>query len=182
MVSQAIAEGDVRRINYFVAQKYVEALKAMADSPNQKMLLMPMEAAGMIGSLAGIAELAKEALPSRASRRGAPGATPGRRAAHATLTRDPQRIRDMRHGKSVDNYGWWLLALVLIGAEMIAPGYFLLWIGIAAGRDGRGHAARARRCLRSRRRRVRRCSPSSRARSTGSSSGRSPSSATTSRC
>jgi membrane protein implicated in regulation of membrane protease activity len=33
----------------------------------------------------------------------------------------------------VDNYGWWLLALVLIAAEMIAPGYFLLWIGIAAG-------------------------------------------------
>ncbi|TCO36848.1 NfeD family protein [Dokdonella fugitiva] len=36
----------------------------------------------------------------------------------------------------VDNYGWWLLALVLIGAEMIAPGYFLLWIGIAAGAMG----------------------------------------------
>jgi membrane protein implicated in regulation of membrane protease activity len=33
----------------------------------------------------------------------------------------------------VNNYGWWLLALVLIGAEMIAPGYFMLWIGIAAG-------------------------------------------------
>ena len=33
----------------------------------------------------------------------------------------------------IDNYGWWLLALILIGAEMIAPGYFLLWIGIAAG-------------------------------------------------
>jgi membrane protein implicated in regulation of membrane protease activity len=33
----------------------------------------------------------------------------------------------------IDNYGWWLLALVLIGAEMIAPGYFMLWIGIAAG-------------------------------------------------
>jgi membrane protein implicated in regulation of membrane protease activity len=33
----------------------------------------------------------------------------------------------------VNNYGWWLLALVLIGAEMILPGYFLLWIGIAAG-------------------------------------------------
>ena len=32
----------------------------------------------------------------------------------------------------VDNYGWWLLALVLVAAEMIAPGYFLLWIGIAA--------------------------------------------------
>lgn len=36
----------------------------------------------------------------------------------------------------VDNYGWWLLALVLIGAEMVAPGYFLLWIGIAAGAMG----------------------------------------------
>ncbi|WP_395682200.1 NfeD family protein [Dokdonella sp.] len=36
----------------------------------------------------------------------------------------------------VDNYGWWVLALVLIGAEMIAPGYFLLWIGIAAGLMG----------------------------------------------
>lgn len=33
----------------------------------------------------------------------------------------------------VNNYGWWLLALVLIAAEMLAPGYFLLWIGIAAG-------------------------------------------------
>jgi hypothetical protein len=33
----------------------------------------------------------------------------------------------------INNYGWWLLALVLIGAEMIAPGYFLLWIGVAAG-------------------------------------------------
>ena len=33
----------------------------------------------------------------------------------------------------VDNYGWWLLALLLVGAEMIAPGYFMLWIGIAAG-------------------------------------------------
>jgi hypothetical protein len=33
----------------------------------------------------------------------------------------------------LNNYGWWLLALVLIGAEMVAPGYFMLWIGIAAG-------------------------------------------------
>jgi membrane protein implicated in regulation of membrane protease activity len=36
----------------------------------------------------------------------------------------------------IDNYGWWLLALVLVAAEMIAPGYFLLWIGIAAGAMG----------------------------------------------
>jgi regulator of protease activity HflC (stomatin/prohibitin superfamily) len=57
MVSQAIAKGDVQAINYFVAQKYVEALKEFANSPNQKTLLLPMETTGVLGSLAGIAEL-----------------------------------------------------------------------------------------------------------------------------
>lgn len=65
MVSAAIAEGDVQAINYFIAQKYVEAFKEMATSPNQKLVLMPMEASGVIGSIAGIAELAKQALGSR---------------------------------------------------------------------------------------------------------------------
>jgi regulator of protease activity HflC (stomatin/prohibitin superfamily) len=62
LVSDAIASGDVNALNYFVANKYVEALKEMAHSPNQKMLLLPMEATGIIGSLAGIAELAKESF------------------------------------------------------------------------------------------------------------------------
>src|SRR5688572_2438923 len=62
MVSQAIAGGNVQAINYFVAQKYIEAFKALAEAPNQKFVMMPMESAGVIGSLAGIAELAKEAL------------------------------------------------------------------------------------------------------------------------
>jgi regulator of protease activity HflC (stomatin/prohibitin superfamily) len=62
LVSNAIASGDVNALNYFVANKYVEALKEMAHSPNQKMLLLPVEATGIIGSLAGIAELAKESL------------------------------------------------------------------------------------------------------------------------
>ncbi|HET6395525.1 MAG TPA: SPFH domain-containing protein [Pseudoxanthomonas sp.] len=62
MVSDAIAEGDVQAINYFVAQKYVEAFKELATAPNQKFVLMPMEASGVIGSIAGIAELAREAL------------------------------------------------------------------------------------------------------------------------
>ncbi|RDJ00254.1 SPFH/Band 7/PHB domain protein [Dyella solisilvae] len=62
MVSDAIASGNVNALNYFVANKYVEALKEMARSPNQKMLLLPMEATGILGSLAGIAELAKESL------------------------------------------------------------------------------------------------------------------------
>ncbi|MGQ4661563.1 SPFH domain-containing protein [Lysobacter sp. F6437] len=59
MVSTAIAQGDVQAINYFVAQKYVEALKDFAASPNQKLLMLPMETTGVLGSLAGIAELAK---------------------------------------------------------------------------------------------------------------------------
>ncbi|KAF1694284.1 SPFH domain-containing protein [Pseudoxanthomonas koreensis] len=62
MVSDAIAQGDVQAINYFVAQKYVEAFKELATAPNQKFVLMPMEASGVIGSIAGIAELAREAL------------------------------------------------------------------------------------------------------------------------
>ncbi|PWK84704.1 SPFH domain-containing protein [Fulvimonas soli] len=62
MVSEAIAGGNVNALNYFVANKYVEALKEMANSPNQKMLLLPIEATGVLGSLAGIAELARESL------------------------------------------------------------------------------------------------------------------------
>ncbi|AMJ55967.1 MULTISPECIES: SPFH domain-containing protein [Stenotrophomonas] len=62
MVSDAIANGSVQAINYFIAQKYVEAFSELASSPNQKLVLMPMETSGVIGSIAGIAELAKEAL------------------------------------------------------------------------------------------------------------------------
>jgi regulator of protease activity HflC (stomatin/prohibitin superfamily) len=51
----------VQAINYFVAQKYIEAFKALAEAPNQKFVMMPMESSGVIGSLGGIAELAKEA-------------------------------------------------------------------------------------------------------------------------
>jgi regulator of protease activity HflC (stomatin/prohibitin superfamily) len=59
MVSDAIAGGDINAINYFVATKYVEALKEMAHSSNQKLLMLPFEASGILGSLAGIAEIAK---------------------------------------------------------------------------------------------------------------------------
>ena len=61
-VSRAIREGDTQAINYFVAQRYVEALQAAASAPNGKLVLMPLEAAGVIGSIAGIAEIAREAL------------------------------------------------------------------------------------------------------------------------
>lgn len=60
MVSEAIAKGDIQAINYFVAQKYVDALKSIASAPNNKIVLMPLEASSVIGSLAGIAELTKK--------------------------------------------------------------------------------------------------------------------------
>ncbi|MEE9493967.1 MAG: SPFH domain-containing protein [Gammaproteobacteria bacterium] len=59
MVSEAIAKGDLNAINYFVATKYVDALQAIASAPNEKLVLMPLEAGNVIGSLAGIGELAK---------------------------------------------------------------------------------------------------------------------------
>lgn len=68
MVSDAIAGGNVQAINYFVAQKYIEAFKELAQAPNQKFVMMPMESSGIIGSLGGIAELAKEAMGKNASK------------------------------------------------------------------------------------------------------------------
>jgi len=62
MVSEAIAQGDVQAINYFVANNYVDALKELASAPNQKVLMMPVEASSLIGSVAGIAEITKSAF------------------------------------------------------------------------------------------------------------------------
>lgn len=60
MVSDAIAQGDSRAINYFVAQKYVEALGQLAESNNNKVMMIPLEASSVIGSIAGIGEIAKD--------------------------------------------------------------------------------------------------------------------------
>jgi len=65
MVSVAIADGDIQAINYFVANKYVEALKGIASAPNQKTLFMPLEAGSLIGAIGGIAELARSASEDR---------------------------------------------------------------------------------------------------------------------
>ena len=59
MVSDAIRDGDVQALNYFVATKYTEALQAIGAADNQKLVLMPIEASSLIGSLAGIGELTK---------------------------------------------------------------------------------------------------------------------------
>ena len=67
-VSEAIAKGNVQAINYFVAQKYVDALGAFAQSSNQKILFLPLEASSVIGSIGGVAEIAREAFSSGGDR------------------------------------------------------------------------------------------------------------------
>ncbi|CAI8880601.1 SPFH domain-containing protein [Methylocaldum szegediense] len=67
MVSEAIGKGDVQAINYFVAQKYVEALQNLAAAENNKIILMPLEASSVIGALSGIGEITKEAFSKKAS-------------------------------------------------------------------------------------------------------------------
>ncbi len=62
LVSTAIANGDVQAINYFVANNYIKALEALAQSPNQKILMMPLDATSILGSIGGIAEIAREAF------------------------------------------------------------------------------------------------------------------------
>src|SRR5215211_2979951 len=64
MVSEAVARGDVAALNYFVAEKYLEAFGKLAQSPNQKVLIIPMEASSVLGSLAGIGEIAKATFGS----------------------------------------------------------------------------------------------------------------------
>jgi regulator of protease activity HflC (stomatin/prohibitin superfamily) len=59
LVSEAIAKGQVASINYFIADKYLRALTEIAHSPNQKVLMLPIEASSVLGSLGGIAEIAR---------------------------------------------------------------------------------------------------------------------------
>jgi regulator of protease activity HflC (stomatin/prohibitin superfamily) len=61
-VSEAIAKGDVNAINYFIAQKYVDAFAELARSPQAKTVIVPADMAGITGSIAGIAELVKTAI------------------------------------------------------------------------------------------------------------------------
>ncbi|MEJ2123043.1 MAG: SPFH/Band 7/PHB domain protein, partial [Alphaproteobacteria bacterium] len=70
MVSEAIAAGNVQAINYFVANNYVDALKELASAPNQKVLMLPVEASSVIGSVAGITEIAREAFKDGAGGNG----------------------------------------------------------------------------------------------------------------
>ena len=62
VVSSAIASGDINAINYFVATKYIESLKEIASSGNDKVVFMPLESSSVIGAIGGITELVKKAV------------------------------------------------------------------------------------------------------------------------
>jgi len=62
MVSEAIASGDIQAVNYFVATKYTEALSTIGSANNQKVVMLPLDTTSLLGSVAGIAEIAKTAL------------------------------------------------------------------------------------------------------------------------
>jgi len=87
MVSEAIANGNAQAINYFVAQKYVDAVKEFATSPNAKTILFPVEATQLIGTLGGIGELAREALQAPTVRTAAAAA----RVSRAPTPTEPGR-------------------------------------------------------------------------------------------
>ncbi|MFJ5444245.1 SPFH domain-containing protein [Pectobacterium sp. CHL-2024] len=65
MVSEAIAAGNIQAINYFVAQKYTDALQQIGSSNNSKVIMMPLEASNLMGAIGGIAELVKDSKESR---------------------------------------------------------------------------------------------------------------------
>lgn len=77
MVSEAIAGGNTQAVNYFVALKYVEAFADLAKAPNQKFVLMPMEASSLVGTLGGIGELAKSVFGDDAPNGAGPGSGAG---------------------------------------------------------------------------------------------------------
>jgi regulator of protease activity HflC (stomatin/prohibitin superfamily) len=79
LVSNAISDGNIQAVNYFIAQQYMDALKKLAASPNQKVWMLPMETSGVIASLGGIADLMREAGGPVLAKRPAPppqGRTP----------------------------------------------------------------------------------------------------------
>ncbi|MGL4490946.1 MAG: SPFH domain-containing protein [Rhizobiaceae bacterium] len=78
MVSEAIAKGDVQAINYFVAQKYTEAMGKIGSAPNSKIVLMPMEGASLIGSLGGIGAIAREVFGTADAPKAPPAAVRNR--------------------------------------------------------------------------------------------------------
>ncbi len=105
MVSSAIASGDIQAINYFVAQKYTDALQQIGAANNSKVVLMPLDASSLMGSIAGISELIKKALA----------------------------IGKIMIGMILihPHLFWLSLGGLLLAAEMLGGSGYLLWSGVA---------------------------------------------------
>lgn len=106
MVSEAIAAGDIQAVNYFVAQKYTEALQHIGSSNNSKVVMMPLDASSLMGSIAGIAELVKDSASER-------------KIMIAMILVHPHIF-------------WLSLGGLLLAAEMLGGNGYLLWSGVAA--------------------------------------------------
>ena len=143
VVSAAVAKGDVASLNYFVAQKYLEAFGKFAQSPNQKTLIIPMEAMSVLGSLAGIGEIAKATFGTdgsggggRRRRQAARAAQPDRAVRlHDARLYAAEKLREramMEFLVSLTVWHWLIAAAVFFVLELIAPGAFMLWLGLSA--------------------------------------------------
>ena len=124
VVSEAIAKGNVQAINYFVANNYIGALKALAEAKNQKVLILPLEATSVIGAIAGVAEIAREAFGDR----GGNSASPPSPAKQPLATRRASvpaalflRSREPTHdGSALFTLGpwtWMIIAAILFVLE-----------------------------------------------------------------
>ncbi|HKG01294.1 MAG TPA: SPFH domain-containing protein [Xanthobacteraceae bacterium] len=91
MVSEAVARGDVAALNYFVAEKYLRAFTQLAQSPNQKILMLPIEAVNVLGSLAGIGEIARETFGGGGGDGKAPRRPTGPAAGSGLRTERPEQ-------------------------------------------------------------------------------------------
>ncbi len=65
MVSRAVKDGDPQALNYFIAQKYVDSLMEIGKAENSKLIMMPLDATGLVGSVGGITELVKSLSPGK---------------------------------------------------------------------------------------------------------------------
>jgi membrane protein implicated in regulation of membrane protease activity len=138
VVSKAIAAGDIQAIQFFLGQKYVEALQAIGASQNSKLVLMPLEAAGVTGAIAGIGELLRTmGSQGRPQNRpeGGPPSGPRRRAPERALGRDGDSASMI--AQAFDwTWAWIIAGAIIAGLEIVVPGVFLLWIGIGAVATG----------------------------------------------
>ena len=138
MVSEAIAKGDVAALNYFIADKYIKAFGQLADSPNQKIIMLPIEAMSILGSLAGIGEIAKATFGESA----ASAQAAARRTSVPSAGRPRRRCRRSQVGarwysmtemfSTLGTWNWLIFGFILMALELIAPGVFLFWLGLAA--------------------------------------------------